>query len=73
MPITLAILGDGAWGTATALLLAKNPEHRVRLWSAREANAKLLREHRENVLLLPGVRIPESIELLSDPAQAVRG
>jgi glycerol-3-phosphate dehydrogenase (NAD(P)+) len=34
MPIHFAILGDGAWGTAIALLLAGNPEHRVALWSA---------------------------------------
>ena len=34
MPITFAVLGSGGWGTATALLLAQNPDHRVRLWSA---------------------------------------
>jgi len=68
---TLAILGDGAWGTAVALLLARNPDHRVRLWSAREANARLLHEKRENVHLLPGVPIPDSIELHTDPAAAV--
>jgi glycerol-3-phosphate dehydrogenase (NAD(P)+) len=68
MPMTLTILGDGAWGTAIAMLLARNPEHRVRLWSAREENARILREQRENVRLLPGVRLPNSIELTTDPA-----
>ena len=29
MPIRFAILGDGAWGTAIALLLAGNTDHRV--------------------------------------------
>jgi glycerol-3-phosphate dehydrogenase (NAD(P)+) len=71
VPITLAVLGDGAWGTATALLLARNPDHRVRLWSAREENARILGEKRENTLLLPGVRIPDSIELTTDPAAAI--
>lgn len=70
---TLAILGDGAWGTATALHLARRAEHRVRLWSAREDNARILREQRENRLLLPGVPIPESVELHTDPTTAVRG
>jgi glycerol-3-phosphate dehydrogenase (NAD(P)+) len=73
MPVTLAVLGDGAWGTAIALLLARTPEHHVRLWSAREESGRLLRETRENKRLLPGVRIPESVELTTDPAEAVRG
>jgi glycerol-3-phosphate dehydrogenase (NAD(P)+) len=73
MPIKFAILGDGAWGTAIALLLAQDPRHRVALWSAREANGRLLQERRENVRLLPGVRIPESVELTLDLARAVDG
>ena len=44
-------------------LLAQNPQHRVRLWSAREENGRLLQERRENVRLLPGVPIPDSVEL----------
>jgi glycerol-3-phosphate dehydrogenase (NAD(P)+) len=73
MHTKFAILGDGAWGTAIALLLAQSPRHRVCLWSAREANGRLLQERRENVRLLPGVRIPESVELTLDAAQAVEG
>ncbi len=73
MPTTLTILGDGAWGTAIALLLARNPAHRVRLWSAREENARILRERRENVRLLPGAILPDAIELTTDPEAAVRG
>jgi glycerol-3-phosphate dehydrogenase (NAD(P)+) len=66
-----AILGDGAWGTSIALLLAQNPAHRVTLWSAREENGRLLRERRENVRLLPGVPIPDSIHLTTDVREAV--
>jgi glycerol-3-phosphate dehydrogenase (NAD(P)+) len=73
MQTTFAILGDGAWGTAMALHLAQNPRHTVRLWSAREANGRLLQQRRENVRLLPGVPIPESVELTMDAAQAVEG
>src|SRR5947208_9807269 len=68
-----AILGDGAWGTAIALVLAQNPGHRVTLWSARADNARILRERRENVRLLPGVPIPESVHLTTDVAEAVAG
>jgi glycerol-3-phosphate dehydrogenase (NAD(P)+) len=66
-----AILGDGAWGTAIALLLAANPTHRVILWSAREDNGRLLQERRENVRLLPGVLIPPAVELTLDIERAV--
>jgi glycerol-3-phosphate dehydrogenase (NAD(P)+) len=73
MRTSIAILGDGAWGTAIALLLAQNLRHRVTLWSAREDNGRLLQERRENVRLLPGVPIPRSIELTMDVRQAVAG
>jgi glycerol-3-phosphate dehydrogenase (NAD(P)+) len=67
---TFAVLGDGAFGTAVAILLAQDPRHRVRLWSAREENGRILQERRENVRLLPGVAIPESVALTMDIAEA---
>jgi glycerol-3-phosphate dehydrogenase (NAD(P)+) len=73
MPTAFAVLGDGAWGTAIALLLAQSPGHRVSLWSAREESGRLLREKRENVRLLPGVPIPECVGLTTDVARAVEG
>jgi glycerol-3-phosphate dehydrogenase (NAD(P)+) len=70
MPTTFAILGSGGWGTAIAVLLAQNPEHRVRLWSAHSDIAQKLRETRENVRLLPGVRFPDSLEITDVPGDA---
>jgi glycerol-3-phosphate dehydrogenase (NAD(P)+) len=71
MPTTFAVLGDGAWGTAIALLLAGDSAHRVTLWSARPENGRILQQHRENIRLLPGVPIPESIHLTTDIAEAI--
>jgi glycerol-3-phosphate dehydrogenase (NAD(P)+) len=71
MPTTIVILGDGAWGTAIALLLAENPDHRVTLWSARAETGRLLQQRRENVRLLPGVPIPPEVQLTTDIRQAV--
>lgn len=73
MPTTFAVLGDGAWGTAVALLLAVRPEHRVRLWSPRADNGHLLQQHRENVRYLPGITIPFTVQLTLDVAQAIDG
>jgi glycerol-3-phosphate dehydrogenase (NAD(P)+) len=73
MSTTFTILGAGAWGTAIGLVLAKDPAHRVHLWSARPENARLLHERRENVRLLPGVPIPPSIQLTTDIAEASNG
>ena len=41
----LAVMNAGGWGTALAVLLAQKPRHRVTLWSAREENGRLLRDH----------------------------
>lgn len=73
MSTTIAVLGDGAWGTAMALLLASQSQTEVRLWSARSANAELIERTRENSKFLPGVTIPERIKLTADPATAVDG
>ena len=70
MQTSFTVLGAGAWGTAVALLLASDPRHRVVLWSARKENGRDLRARRENVRLLPGVPIPESVELTTEIAQA---
>lgn len=59
------VLGAGSWGTALSLLLNKNG-HQVKLWSALEDEVKLLQEKREHPNKLPGVHIPEDVEITSD-------
>jgi glycerol-3-phosphate dehydrogenase (NAD(P)+) len=73
MPTTFAVLGSGGWGTAVAVLLAQDPDHRVRLWGAHPETVKRVRIARENERLLPGVRIPEGVEITDDPAAATDG
>jgi glycerol-3-phosphate dehydrogenase (NAD(P)+) len=70
MPARFAILGSGAWGTAVAIILAQNSEHRVALWSARPENAAW-HARRENVRLLPGIAIPPGVLLTTDIGEAV--
>jgi glycerol-3-phosphate dehydrogenase (NAD(P)+) len=73
MATTFAVLGDGSFGMALSILLAGRADHRVRLWSARPETGRLLLQERENRQLLPGVRLPESVELTCDATQAVAG
>ena len=56
---------------ALALLLHNNG-HEVLLWSARPEDARKLREKRENPDRLPGVQIPEDIEILTDLERAIK-
>jgi len=62
MPENVTIIGDGAMGTVCAILLAENA-HRVRLWSAFPEAAAKLASARENRRFLPGVRLPECVEV----------
>lgn len=73
MATRVAVLGDGAMGTACALLLAKKPHVSVRLWSAREAAGRDLQTQRENRRLLPGIPIPPEVTLTWDVDEAVTG
>ena len=67
----ISVLGSGSWGLALALLLHTNG-HEVLLWSARPENARKLREKRENPDRLPGVRLPDEIDVLTDMERALK-
>lgn len=67
----ISVLGSGSWGLALALLLHNNG-HEVLLWSARPEDARKLRERRENPDRLPGVRLPDEIEILTDLERALK-
>jgi len=58
------VIGDGAWGTTLAGLLSLKGLD-VSLWSAFPDYAAELSRTRENRKFLPGVAIPERIEILS--------
>jgi glycerol-3-phosphate dehydrogenase (NAD(P)+) len=72
MKQSVSVIGDGAMGTVCAFLLAENG-HSVRLWSAFPEQAALFADRRENVRFLPGFRIPESIRVTGEDAEALQG
>lgn len=65
----VSFLGAGSLGTALAILCANNG-HKVTLWSKVEAEIDMLRDNREHVERLPGVKLPDSIEIEPDLKKA---
>ncbi|MCB1009852.1 MAG: NAD(P)-dependent glycerol-3-phosphate dehydrogenase [Acidobacteria bacterium] len=61
MPI--GILGAGSFGTALAIH-AVRAGHAARLWVRRPEAAERMRAERENATYLPGVELPESLEVV---------
>ena len=61
----ISVIGAGSWGTALSVLLYNNG-HEVTLWSVLEDEVKMLREKREHESKLPGVKLPEDMEITTD-------
>jgi glycerol-3-phosphate dehydrogenase (NAD(P)+) len=60
-----AIVGAGGWGTALAILWSKRG-NAVTLWGNNPDRAARVRETRENLEYLPGVKLPDSIHVTSE-------
>jgi len=60
------VLGNGAWGTAIALSLARRGGHAVALWSHSKEEAGKIAGAGENVLFLPGFPLPGTISITAD-------
>ncbi|MBA2654312.1 MAG: NAD(P)-dependent glycerol-3-phosphate dehydrogenase [Gammaproteobacteria bacterium] len=67
----IAILGAGSWGTALAILLARNGQH-VRLWG-RDDSIKDIQSSRINKRYLPNFVLDDSIEAFTDLEAATVG
>jgi glycerol-3-phosphate dehydrogenase (NAD(P)+) len=65
----LAVVGAGSWGTTIASLLA--PRAATLLWARSPELARSLEDRRENEQYLPGVRVPDTLEVTADLKRAV--
>ena len=61
----VTVLGAGSWGIALSLVLEKNG-HEVTLWEFRADAADQLRQTRDAKEFLPGIIIPNSIQIEND-------
>ncbi len=68
----VSVLGAGSWGTALATVLEHNG-HEVTIWSVMEDEIAMLKEKREHVMKLPGVKLAEDIKLTTNLKEAVEG
>jgi glycerol-3-phosphate dehydrogenase (NAD(P)+) len=68
----VAVLNAGGWGTALAVVLARNG-HAVRLWSRRRELADTLISTRVNDAYLPGVVLDPAIRPTADLGEAIAG
>ena len=70
----IAIIGAGSCGTALTVVLARSRErHRLSLWVHGADVLGALRACRINSIYLPGIRIPDEVELTGDLGEAVAG
>lgn len=67
-----AVLGAGSWGTALAILLARQG-HRVHLWGHVQADIDRLLRDRANEHYLPGIPFPESLACTADLGAVLEG
>lgn len=67
---TVAVLGDGGWGTTLAIHLHRLG-HRVRWWGAFPDYLRVIARRRVNVKYLPGVPIPRSLPIVTNLQDAV--
>ncbi len=69
----LTILGTGALGIALAKVINETKNVDIVMWTKFEEERDLIKTTRENKTLLPGIKVPDSIEITSDLSYAVSG
>ncbi|MGB9868160.1 MAG: NAD(P)H-dependent glycerol-3-phosphate dehydrogenase [Bacillota bacterium] len=68
----VAIVGAGSWGTALCIPLSDNG-HEVKVWARDPQRADEFQRARENVVHLPGVKLPPSVGFTANLDEALNG
>ena len=66
----VSVLGAGSWGTALALVLARNG-NKVSLWTMKESQRDEINKYKTNNIYLPNVEIHENINCTCDIKESV--
>lgn len=70
MTARITVLGAGSWGTALALLIARNGVHTL-LWSHRREHVARMAAERRNAHYLPSAEFPDTLDVSADLSSAV--
>ncbi len=68
----IGVIGAGSWGTALAVTLS-NKGHEVRICDINKEHLAEMREHRENLRYLPGVRFADNLQIADSTEEALQG
>ncbi len=68
----VAVIGDGGWGTALAMVLDRNG-HETTVWGPFPDYLEEIKASGENKTYLPGVKVPASLRWTTDHQAAVQG
>lgn len=71
-PARITIMGSGSWGTAFALVVS-DAGNQVTLWARRPELADKINFDHCNPDYFPDLTLPESLQAVSDPQQAMSG
>lgn len=68
----IAVIGAGAWGTAIAMVLGRGGAHQVKLWAFEKEVCESIAARRVNQPFLAGFKIPDSVSVTNDLAEALQ-
>lgn len=69
---TIGVIGAGSWGTALALTLS-NKGHQVKMCDVNMDHVREMRENKENVRYLPGIKFSENLQIVDSAKEALAG
>ncbi|HEY7624684.1 MAG TPA: NAD(P)H-dependent glycerol-3-phosphate dehydrogenase, partial [Candidatus Limnocylindria bacterium] len=69
--MSVTVLQAGSWGTTLATILARDGHKQVLLWARDPRQAQEIAARRENRRYLPGIRVPDSVEVTADLESAL--
>lgn len=68
----IGVIGAGSWGTALSVLLHNNGNE-VTVWSIDPGEVQMLTEKREHEKKLPGVKLPEDMQITGNLEGTIKG